>query len=98
RADAGREERAVEHVQVFQMVMAAAWIGHGPLGIGTEWTATHDVRAHDRSLQGLERQRRDAGFRRRPARVAGGRGMQWHYGLRACRELNFRHAGERAAR
>src|ERR1700674_2204749 len=80
------------------MVMAAAWIDHGTLWIGTEGTATHDVRAHDRGLQGLEGKRGDAGFRCGPARVAGGRRMQWHYGLRACRELHLRHAGERAAR
>src|SRR6185295_504693 len=58
-ADAGREQRTVEYVEVVQMMMTAIMIRNGAIGIGAERAATHHVRADYRRGERFERQGSD---------------------------------------
>src|SRR5450759_3457790 len=69
-ADAGREQRTVDPVQVVAMMMTAIGVRYGTPGVGAERTATHHVRTDDRRGQRLEGQGRDTCPRLAPVRIA----------------------------
>src|SRR5271165_4067537 len=46
-ADTGGKNRAVEHVQILQVVIATARVDRGPVYVGTDRAAAHDVGADD---------------------------------------------------
>ena len=58
-ADAGREQRTVEYVEVVQMMMTAIVVRNSATGVGSERATTHHVRADDRRGERFERQASD---------------------------------------